>query len=300
MYLKRLAEAEGLEAEDAATLRRMDRKRFKKVSNAEWVNPHEPEAEITRLKDGRTELAYKVEQAVDMDSAAIVAVTTHGGAAADPATIGETVCEAGAAVAELIPEATAEGECPVHPEGIAEVVADKGYHSNEVMRELRELGLRSYIAEPERGRRNWQWRRAEREVVYANRRRIRAERGKRLQAKLGEKIERNFAHQFDTGGIGRLYVRGRENVHKRLLLQAVACNLALLMRSWHGAGKPRAASDRTEEAILALLRFFIALLEAERAQTTVFLPSRGTKPAIYALVVLAAVFAKTGVLDTGC
>ena len=78
-YLKRLAEAAGLEATDEAALRRMDRRRKKKGSNEEWVNPHDPEAEITRLKDGRTALAYKAEHAVDMDTGAIVAVTTRRG-----------------------------------------------------------------------------------------------------------------------------------------------------------------------------------------------------------------------------
>ena len=129
-YLKRLAEAEGAEATDAAALRRMDRKRPKKMRNQEWVNPNDREAEITRLKDGRTALAYKTEQAVDMETGAIVAVTTHGGAVADTASIGETVAEAGVAVAEQVVEAAVRGN------GIAEVVADKGYHSNGVMREL--------------------------------------------------------------------------------------------------------------------------------------------------------------------
>src|SRR6202140_90786 len=87
-YLKRLAQAEGVEAEDAAAVRRMDRKRVKKMSNQEWVNPNDPEAEIARLKDGRTALAYKAEQAADMESGAIVAITTHGGATGDTESIG--------------------------------------------------------------------------------------------------------------------------------------------------------------------------------------------------------------------
>lgn len=253
-YLQQLAEAEGLAAEDAASLRRMDRKRAKKMANEEWVNPNDPEAQITRLKDGRTELAYKVEEAVDMESGAIVAVTTHGGATADTATVRETVCAAGEAVAELLPEVTAEGTFAVHEQGVIELVADKGYHSNEVLRELGELPVRSYVAEPERGRRKWTGREVEQRAVYANRRRIQGERGKRLQSQRGDKVERNFAHQFDTGGLDRLYLRGRSNVHKRLLLQAAACNLALLMRSLFGAGKPRAAADRVKEAALLLLR----------------------------------------------
>ncbi len=142
-----------------------------------------------------------------------------------------TVIEAGVAVSGLIATETPEGKQEVHPGGVREVVADKGYHSNSVAVGFSELQVRTYIAEPERGARNWEGRPAEKEAVYANRRRIRGERGKRLQRQRGEKIERNFAHQFDTGGMDRLYVRGIENVHKKLLLQAAACNLALLMRS---------------------------------------------------------------------
>jgi transposase len=254
-YLKRVAEAEGVDAADAAALRRMDRKRRKKTSNEDWESPSDGEAEITKLKDGRTALAYKAENAVDMETGAIVAVTTHGGAVADTATVEATVIEAGVAVAGLITATTPDGNYEVDPAGVQEVVADKGYHSNDVAIGFRELEVRTYIAEPDRGPRNWAGKQAEKEAVYANRRRIRGERGKRLQRQRGEKIERNFAHQFDTGGMDRFYVRGIENVHKKLLIQAAACNLALLMRSLYGAGKPRAAHDYIVAAVFALLAF---------------------------------------------
>jgi transposase len=257
-YLKRLADAEGVDAKDVAGLRRMDRKRKKKTSNEDWVSPGDGEAEIAKLKDGRTALAYKAENAVDMETGAIVAVTTHGGAAADTATVEGTVTEAGVAVAELLTAEPPEGKYAMHPGGVEEVVADKGYHSNEVAVRLGELKVRTYIAEPDRGVRNWEGKQAEKAAVYGNRRRIRGKRGKRLQRQRGEKIERNFAHQFDTGGMDRLYVRGIGNVHKKLLIQAAACNLALLMRSMYGAGKPRAAHDQAVEAIFAIL----ALIEA--------------------------------------
>ena len=184
----------------------MDRKRTKKTSNEDWKSPVDEEAEITKLKDGRTALAYKAENAVDMETGAIVAVTTHGGAAADTATVKETVIEAGMAVAELIAEKTTEGQYQVHDQGVEEVVADKGYHSNDVMVELAEVGVRSYMAEPNRGTRNWSGRKIEKAAVYANRRRIQGDRGRQLQRQRGERIERNFAHQFDTGGLDRLYV----------------------------------------------------------------------------------------------
>jgi hypothetical protein len=139
------------------------------------------------------------------------------------------------------------------------VVADKGYHSNDVAVALRDLEVRTYIAEPERGVRNWDGKAAEKEAVYANRRRVRGEYGKGLQRRRGEKIERNFAHQFDTGGMDRLWVRGRENVHKKLLIQAAACNLALLMRSIYGVGKPKAAHDGLRNAVFAILGFIRAV-----------------------------------------
>src|ERR1700687_4742939 len=188
-YLKRLAIAEGVDTEDAAALRRMDRKRAKKMSNEVWGHPKDPEAEITRLKDGRTELAYKAENAVDMETGAIVAVTTHGGAAADTATVEMTVLDAAVEVAGLIAEVTPEGEYNVQFDGVEEVVTDKGYHSNEVVRTFTEMELRTYISEPERGERNWENKRVEQEAVYANRRRIRGARGKRLQDQRGGRIE---------------------------------------------------------------------------------------------------------------
>jgi transposase len=298
-YLKSIAEADGVEAPDAAALLRMDRKRKKKTSNEDWTSPADPEAEITKLKDGRTALAYKVEQAVDMETGAIVAVTTHGGAAADQATVVETLCQAGQAVGELIAVKDAEGQYPVDEAGIAEVVADKGYHSNATMVEMKELGVRTYVAEPDRGPRNWDGKTEERDAVYANRRRITGARGKRLQSQRGEKIERNFAHQFDTGGMDRLYLRGRENVHKRVLIQAAACNLALLLRTLYGAGKPKAAHDLKSAVIFAFLRLLSVLCEAECGERD-FRPEpiRLFKPSSPSSSLLS--FRKTGSLDTGC
>lgn len=268
-YLKRLAEAEGIDAKDTATLLRMDRKRKKKTSNEDWRSPSDEEAEITKLKDGRTALAFKAENAVDMETGAIVAVTTHGGAAADTTTIQETVIEAAIAVAELIAQPTPEGEYSVHPDGVQEVVADKGYHSNEAVLGLDELAVRTYIAEPDRGRRNWLGKAAEKAAVYDNQRRIQGNRGKSLQRQRGERIERNFAHQFDTGGLDRLYVRGKENVHKKFLIQAAACNLALLMRSRYGSGKPRAAHDGAVDALLTILAVLKAVEDISAASSAI-------------------------------
>ena len=258
-YLKRLAEAAGVEAGDEAALRRMDRRRKKKGSNAEWVNPHDPEAEITRMKDGRTALAYKAEHAVDMETGAIVAVTTHGGAVGDTTSVGETLPAAGEAVAEQMAEPTSDGKFKVNAKCVEEWVGDKGYHAGEVLVAARELRVRTYIAEPERGRRKWVGKRVEQAAVYGNRQRIGGHRGKQLLRRRGELVERTFAHAYETGALRRLYVRGKQNAQKRLLLQAAACNLALLLRKMIGAGTPRAMQDAVAHLLRVLLRLISAM-----------------------------------------
>ncbi len=253
-YLKRLAEAEGLEPTDEGALRRMDRRRSKKGSNVDWMNPHDPEAQITRMKDGRTALAYKAEHAVDMETGAIVAVTAHGGAAGDSASIQETLPAAGEAIAEQIPEPSARGEYAVNVEGVEELVADKGYHAGPVLAAVQEAGVRTYVAEPDRGRRKWAGKQEQQAAVYANRRRISGNRGKQLLRRRGELLERTFAHAYETGALRRLYVRGKANVQKKLLVQAAACNLALLLRRMIGAGTPRALRDTLAGLFLLLSR----------------------------------------------
>lgn len=154
-YLRRLAEAEGMDSTDEAALRRMDRGRAKRMSNQEWVNPHDREAEITRRKDGRTHLAYKAEQAVDFETGAIVVVTAHGGATGDTESIRETLPAAGEAVAGEIATPTMKGKYEVNADGMEEIITDKGYYSGAVLAEMGEWGVRTYVAEPKQGRRKW-------------------------------------------------------------------------------------------------------------------------------------------------
>jgi len=186
-FLKRLAQESGIATPTREQLARLDRKRAHKGSNAEWEHPHDPDARITKMKDGRTHLAHKVEHAVDFASGAVVAVTLQRADAGDTATVAETVCEAGEQIATVAGEANSEG---VNPEGPKEVVVDKGYHSNEVLAQWAAWEVRSYASEPERGRRRWRGKKEEQAAVYANRRRIRGERGKRLLRQRGEKMDK--------------------------------------------------------------------------------------------------------------
>lgn len=244
-FLKKLAREAGIQTPTREQLARMDRKRKKRMSNEEWMNPHDPDAKITQMKDGSTHLAHKAEHAVDMETGAVVAVTLQGADQGDTTTYVETLTEAGIQIAETAEAVNSEeaGEI-VNREGPAELVTDKGYHSNEVLKDLKEVGVRSYVPEPDRGKRNWDGKKIEQAAVYGNRRRMRGARGKRLLKQRGEKLERTFAHMYETGGMRRTHLRGHKNILKRLLVHAGAFNLSLIMRRQLGVGTPRGLQDR--------------------------------------------------------
>ncbi len=235
-FLTELAQASGIETPTREDLARIDRKRAKKGSNDDWHNPNDPDAQITKLKDGRTHLSHKMEHAVDMDSGAVMAVTIQPGAAGDTTTIHETMMATAHSVATM----RRDPELPNELEGaLSEWVADKGYHSNDTLVAIESIGMRSYISEPKRGRRKWRGNDDAKHAVYANRRRVKGDRGHRLMKRRGELLERPFAHCLETGGMRRVYLRGRENIEKRIQLHVAGFNLGLLMRTLFGKGTPR-------------------------------------------------------------
>ena len=242
-FLKGLARQSGIETPTREDLGRVDRKRKKKGSNREWINPHDPDARITKMKDGRTHLAHKAEHAVDMDTGAVVAVTLQEAHLGDTTTVKETLAEAGTAVAELI-EREAEAQPLEKPQvnlgGIEEVVADKGYHSGPTLQQMRAAGVRTYIPEKKQaGKRHWEGKEDQQRLVYANRQRLQRPKGQRLLRKRGELIERTFAHCYDTGGMRRTHLRKHNNIFKRLLIHVAGANLGLLLRNRYGIGTPR-------------------------------------------------------------
>jgi transposase len=249
-FLTRLAQASGIDTPTRADLARIDRKRPKKGSNDDWTHPLDPDAKITKMKDGRTHLAHKVEHAVDLETGAVVAVTVQGADEGDTATSVETLIEAAEQIEAVVPEG----------EGLHEIVADKGYHSNQELVDLEAVGVRSYISEPDRGRRNWTKDPEARDAVYRNRRRIRGARGKRLLRQRGERLERPFAHLYETGRMRRVHLRGHTNILKRVLLHTAALNLGLLMRILFGVGTPRSLQGRVA-ALLCRAWSLIRLLK---------------------------------------
>jgi transposase len=257
-FLTGLAQASGIETPTREDLARLDRKRQKTTSNQDWKHPWDPDAKVTKMKDGRTHLAHKAEHAVDLDTGAIVAVTVQGADQGDTTTIIETAI----AAAEQIEDAQAEVQAP---QALEEIVTDKGYHSNQTMIDFAAVDLRSYVAEPDRGRRDWSKEPAAQTAVYANRRRIRGARGRRLMRQRGVRIERSFAHLYDTGGMRRTHLRGHANILKRLLIHAGGFNLGLLMRHLIGSGTPRGLQDRLA-TVIAMLLSLIALPAAAFSQ----------------------------------
>jgi transposase len=250
-FLTKLAQASGIETPTRADLARVDRKRKKKGSNDDWTHPHDPDAKITKMKDGRTHLAHKAEHAVDLETGAIVGVTVQDADDGDTETSIETLIEA----AEQIEAVRPDGD------GLQEVVGDKGYHSNQSLLDLEAVGVRSYISEPDRGRRNWGKKPEARAAVYRNRRRIRGARGLRLLRLRGERLERPFAHLYETGGMRRVYLRGHLNIRKRLLIHTGGFNLGLLMRQLIGVGTPRGLQGRLIAVMATLLALARGLWE---------------------------------------
>jgi len=251
-YTKKLAKEEGIDDPTDAELRQFDRKRpGKKVSNDEWESPSDPDARITRMKNGTTRLAYKAEHAVDLESDLIVSATVHPGNAADTATVIDTAIDA----AVNLEEAGCENE-------VEAIVADKGYHSTQVVMQATAFGMKAYI--PERAtptQRRWTGKDPnEKKSVYAARRRTKSEHGKLLSRARSELVERSFAHVCDTGGARRTWLRGLQSVTKRHLMAAAARNLSTIMRVICGIGSPRALQGLC--ALLQIARTHIGKLRS--------------------------------------
>lgn len=229
-YVTKLAKAEGIEDPTDAELRNFDRKRKgRKTSNDDWQSPSDPDARITKMKDGTTHLAYKAEHAVDLESEIVTAANVQPADIGDGESIKNTVIDAEANLLDATGEAA-----------VREIAADKGYHKNEMVAWCEARGIRTFIAERNDGRRRWtnkpsEWKTA----VYNNRRRSRGAKGKALQRRRSEVVERSFAHVCETGGARRTWIRGIVEVGKRYLVSVMAHNLAVVLRKLFGVGKPK-------------------------------------------------------------
>jgi transposase len=251
-YIRRLAVEEGVAAPTDEDARRLDRRRKKKrVSNADWQSGSDPASRITKMKDGRTHLAYKAEHVIDLDTEMILAAQIYPGDAGDTTTVEAS-----------LQQAEAYGDRLPVPVVIEDVVADKGYHAAATLAACAALGLRTYIPEPQCGRRRWDDKPAAWELAYRdNRRRVRGARSRRLQRWRSERVERSFAHTCGSGNQRRTWLRGLENVQKRYVLTAAARNLGLIMRKLFGIGTPRSLQGLAAR-LATVVRAAVALLAA--------------------------------------
>ena len=280
-FLKGLAQQSGIATPTREDLARVDRKRKKKGSNEEWVSPSDEDARIAKMKDGSTHLAHKAEHAVDMESGAVIAVTVQAADQGDTTTMKNTLADAGETIERLVEreaQKSPEEKPKVNPNGVEEVVADKGYHSGPAVMALGEVPVRSYISEPKRGRRKWDGKEAEQKAVYGNRRRVQGCYGKRLLKKRGELIERSFAHCYETGGMRRVYLRGQENILKRVLIHVGTFNLSLIFRKTLGAGTPRELSNQQSRPIFVYLCLSVAVRCVEIESPTDLRAQHSSKP----------------------
>jgi transposase len=271
--LTRMAKESGVETPTIDDLVRLDRARQgKKLSNEDWTSKTDPDAKIAKMKDGSTHLAYKPEHAVDLDTGVIVAAPIHAADKGDTTTLGPTL---EAAEKNL----SAVGVAPT-PEDPCDLVADKGYHSRDVLKEQDGGPWKTRIAEPRpsKGYLRWHGDDEARAAVYANRNRLRSGVGKEAMRKRGEMVERSFAHVLERGGMRRTWLRGRENVHKRYLVHVAGYNFGVLMRALFGVGTPR-------EAAAARNAFVIVIQTAEAIVVVVAAPCDAQ---IVALVITVA------------
>ena len=252
-FIRRLAEASGVETPTRAELARFDRSRKnKKTSNKEWKSPQDPDAKIAKMKDGRTHLAHKAEHGVDMDTGAIVSVTVQDASDGDTATLPETLIMA----AEQV-EAVAAGGRGSRRGGGRQGLSQRrdvgGARRGRGSESRIGAGARPSLLAGQEDGRDAAGEACCAESVVCEPPACAGRRGRRLQRRRGEVVERTFAHMYETGGMRRVWVRGHDNVRKRVLIQAAACNIGLLLRRQTGVGTPRSLQGRALSAIYGLI-----------------------------------------------
>ncbi|SCW44258.1 transposase, IS5 family [Sphingobium faniae] len=274
--LTRMAQESGIETPTIDDLVRLDRKRKgKKLSNADWTSPTDPDAKVARMKNGSTRLAYKPEHAVDLDTGVIVAAPIHPADKGDTTTLEPTLEAAARNLTDLGLAPTSADPC--------DLVTDKGYHAREILKDLDGEIWKTRIAEPAppNGYLRWHGDEAAQKAVYANRSRLKSAVGRKAMRKRGEMVERSFAHVLDRGGMRRAWLRGRENVHKRYLIHVAGFNLGVLMRALFGCGTPRGASGVSKAYLfvvqtdVALVIALIAEFDGESAMLLIVLAPEG-------------------------
>src|ERR1019366_1032481 len=254
-YVKRLAAESGINPQDSAAVRKFDRQRPKKMSNAEWENPDEPDAKIGPKKDGATDMIHKPEAVVDLDSGAIVGAEMLPGHQADHQEASTHILEAQLTITAARGEAAEELT-------VETSTADKGYFEVSQLQALQHEQIKTVICDPISNRRLDKLDESEEHAVKAGKRRAESQYGQKLLRRRGMHLERAFAHILDCGGMRRTTLRGRQNLNKRFKLAAAFYNLSQLMRNLFGIGTPNSAKRWAQAGLGAVLWRFVLWLMA--------------------------------------
>lgn len=269
-FLRNLATANGVVTPTKADLVRFDKDREDKtLSNDDWQNPHDPDAKITKTKHHGTRLAFKVEHAVETGNGVIIAAVVHPACDGDTTTGPKTLDAANTELLKVI-DAAPDAKLPE-----PNVPLDNGYHSQDFLEQLLELGFEPFAVEKKFGRPGkLGFKPTQSEAVLRNRESVYTELGDHLYRKRAEMCERSFAHTLETGGLRKIFVHGLVNVQKRYSLHAAAYNLGILCRKRFGVGSARSMADKSkafraqfraalQAAVLAVFAALFALLFAK-------------------------------------
>jgi len=248
-YVRRLAAENGIDPKDADAVRRFDRRRPKKMSNQDWENPNDPAAKIGPTKAGATDMIYKPETTVDLDTGTILNAEVRPGDEADQKDLAAHVL----AAQENI---NAAKDLPAGTLTIESATADKGYHAVPELGALQQEGIRTVISDPVRNRNLAKLTAAEAKVVRAASRSAKSKSGRALLRSRGRHLERPFAHMLDAGGARRTTLRGLANLNKRFKFSAAIYNLSQLLRKLLGVGTPKQWAAAGKALFCWFWRFF--------------------------------------------
>jgi transposase len=302
-YVRRLAAEAGVDAQDAAAVRRFDKKRpGRKTSNQEWVNPYDRDAKVSKAKDGATDMLYKPENIVDLDTGAILNAEVRKANQADTEGLAERAIGA-AELVEAIREEASLGQEPV-PAATGTLTGDKGYYCVEELEAIQQGGIQTVISDPLSHRRVDKLRCSQQAVVGNARLSVQSMEGKGLLRRRGMHIERSFAHILDSGGMRRATLRGQVNLDKRYKIAAATYNLSQLMRHYFGIGTPKQAAASVLRGLFELLlgcleelsSFFALFVLAPVIQSPFLSPS----PHLFRFAPSIHRGLKSGAISTGC
>ena len=251
-YVKKLAQEAGIDPNDEKAVRQFDRKRpGKKLSNEQFKNRHDADAKISRQK-GKTDLIYKPEHSVDMDSGVIIQAQLVAADSADSVELPERIQSVQDCLERLEPG-----------KKIKTVVADGNYHSLGNVCALQEAGLKVVIPDTNAAKRKEELlTESQRKALHKARQSHQSKSGCQLMRMRGQHIERSFAHILDCGGMRKATLRGKVNLQKIYNFVSACYNLSQLLRKKFGCGTLKMALATGLQAVFFNLPEFAALLRS--------------------------------------